>query len=206
MNLPDLHIDTSHFGNWVAPEDISTLIPLLAARYYDRYKTEFYGDEEDLSQEAHLALWLLLKDREDQERVRELEALSVVTGAIQKEIHSTRRSGPGVLSSQDDSVPWKALACVDRNLSEHQQYALTCFRNRVAQIVKKPAWEFIWLVLGCGWEPEEVCLWFRRKPDDRQRFSPADVRKRVRKAAREVRFVLDREYETEINQISMKWW
>jgi hypothetical protein len=206
MDLPPLSADSAHLGNWIAPDDVEALIPVLARQYYQRYRNDFVGDSDDLEQVARIALWQRWGIGGDNppERVRELEALSVLTGAIRQEIEQTKRSGPLVLPSQE--IDWEVLTTADRSLSEHQLYVLECFRIAVSQIVRSPNYEMMWLVLGCKWTPEEVTLYFRRKKDDRKRFPPDEVRRRVEEGSRKVRLHLDRMYEWELNTLSCKWW
>lgn len=204
MRLPDLEHESAFLGNWLAPEDLEPVICQQAARYYSRYAAQFVGDADDLEQVSRIAVWQLMQAKGEPEKVRELEAFGCIQTAIWQEIEQTKRTGPLMLSSQE--VNWKAVACVDRNLSEHQVYVLDCFRNRVSQIVRKPCYEMMWLMLGCGWLPEEVTAWFRWKPYDKHRYPPSDVLKRIARGRKQLRLYLDREYEQELNQISFPWW
>lgn len=206
MNLPPLEPESSHLGDWLAPTDLEPVIERQCELYAKRYATQFIGDADDLKQSVRLALFEKwgVGGPDEPERVRELEAFQVIGTAIRDEIESTKRAGAFAIGSQD--VEWDGLEVVDRNLDPNQRYTLDCILMAVAKIVKKPNYEMAYLMLACGWEPEEVTRYFRSKRDDRHYYSPSEVRKRVAIAAREVRLYLNRDYLTELNTISFRWW
>lgn len=193
-------------GDWVCPADLEPVIIRQCADYARKYARECFADVDDLQQSVRLALFERwgIGGPDGPERVRELEAFQVIGAAIRDEIESTKRAGAFAIGSQE--TEWDGLGVVDRNLDPNQRYTLDCILMAVAKIVKKPNYELAYLVLACGWEPEEVTLYMRRKKDDRHFFSPSEVKRRVAKAAREVRLYLDRDYLTELNYLSFRWW
>jgi hypothetical protein len=203
VKLPELEPESAHFGCWISPKDITDLIPVLSRRYYDRFASEFYGDFEDLEQVARLAFWMFLTEKGNPERVRELEALAVVSRAIRDEIEGTRRAPVGSVGSQE--IDWRVLT-VRTGLTETQEQILESFRMEASKVAKKPCWEAAWLVLACEWEPVEVCKWWRRERDNRRFVSPDRVMKLVAKAEKRIRDRLDPLFVDELNNIATVWW
>lgn len=206
MRLPPLEEDTSHLGNWIEPADVEHLIPVLAHTYYQRYACWCYSDADDFEQEGRLALWLYLKEKGNPDRVRELEAIGRVTTAIRGAVESTKRSGVGMLSSQEDGINWRVLAAPDRQLTKAQAETLDSFRLICSQKAGTPYWTALWLVEAAGFTPEMVTAYFRSRERYRKRVPPAMVLKWVAKAKANVRKYLDREWIDIVNQISLCEW
>lgn len=200
MTLPDLHLDSTCFGEWQTVSNIEALIPTIADRYGKRYARYFVGDRDDLEQEGRLALWLWLKDQEGVERVRELQALSVIHNAMQAEIANTRRLH--IEDAEQDAINWKAICCPNRQLNDDQKYLLFRFQQQASQLARRPNWEYCWLVRGLEWTPLDVTIYQRRKRDDRRVVRPEVVMKRVLKAEKRIRDGLPQSLITELNQIS----
>lgn len=204
MKLPDLDTSSAHLGDWIDLADVEALIPSISLRYHLRYAQDYYGDQDDLEQVARIAMWQLMQGQGHQDRVRQLLAFSTIDGAIRDEVESTKRTGPHMLGSQE--INWRVLTTVDRNLNEDQKWTLFLFRDRAAQIVGKPYWEWVWLILGLGWSVDDVRQYLRRKKDERQNWRPEVIRKTVLKAEGWVRAALPRWHIEEVNHISLAWW
>lgn len=204
MQLPELETASAWAGDWLAPDDLDALIEPVARRYAQRYARDFYGDWEDLAQEARLALWLLQKEKGFPDRIRELEGIGAITTAIRGEVERTKRAGPLMHASQE--VDWRVLAVPDRQLTETQQEVLYRFQMVCSQAARSPYWTFVWLVEAAGWSPEMVTLYFRKKKDTRHYYSPQTVLKGVEKAKRRIRERIPQDYIEEVNNLSTIWW
>lgn len=186
MELPPLELDTSWAGAWNRPQNIEALIPGIAHRYFKRHQRFMYSDADDLEQEARLAFWLWLQEKGGAvERVRELEAFSVIHSAMWSEIEYTRRLR--VEDAEQDAINWRLVVQPDRNLTPHQKRVLVRFRNAASVLARRPNWESLWLVKGLEWEPAAVTLYLRSKVDDRHACPPDKVLKRVKKAEGRIR-------------------
>lgn len=208
MTLPDLFIESAYLGNWTEPADIELLIPSICERYHRRYASEYYGDEQDLEQSASLAFWLYLKEKGNPDRVRELEAFSVVHRAIQTEIKDTQRSGPGMHSSQE--IDWKLLAVPDHQLNDAQAELLGRVRTACYRTIGNKRWVCCYLLWGCDWEPEEITLYFRRRKNAHGqkecRVMPDKVLKLAESGRKKLLAKLKPVYLEELNQLSGIWW
>jgi hypothetical protein len=207
VKIPDIDIESAHLGNWIDPDDVEALIPVLSERYYQKYKTEFFGDEQDLMQAASLALW---QYRNGRDRVRELEAFAVLHSAIQTEIQATQRSGVGMHSSQDPQIDWKLLTVPDHQLIDAQAEILGRFRTACYRTIGNKRWVCCYLLWGCGWEPEQVTWYFRRRKNAHGqkecRVLPEEVLKLAESGRRRLLKKLNPVLIEELNTLSLVWW
>jgi len=182
-DLVDLHL-----GCWLPTKALWELIPAQATNWHRRLRGRHCGDEEDLAQAGRLAFWeLLLKkgpEPDKVERVRELEALSVIDRAMWAQLKELRT---GLWGRKKVEVKWSSVVGAESGPNEDQQYLSLRFLTAAAKAARRPNWEMLWLVKVQLWEPEWVCDYFRRKKDDRHRFTPANVRRRIKDASLRIR-------------------
>jgi hypothetical protein len=195
----DTEVDTAHLGHWIAPAALWELIEPMALRWHSRLSHCYCGDAEDLMQSGRLALWEYLQAAGEPERVRELEALRVLDTAFFAELRVLRT---GLWGRKRQGVDWEALVEAREGPNEDQRYLLDRFLMNAAKAARKPNWEILWLVRVQQWEPQWVIDYFRRKKDERRRFTLRQIDRRVRLAEQRIRKQLSPSLLAELRRYS----